>query len=55
MIVLFAVQLGWLPTGGIETIGGRLHGLRGSCGTSPAHLVMPLVTLSLFYSRSTRG
>ncbi len=48
MIVLFAVQLGWLPTGGLTTTGAAYTGWRLAWDVA-VHLVMPLVTLSLFF------
>jgi peptide/nickel transport system permease protein len=41
LIVVFAVRLGWLPAGGMETIGG------GGLGDRLAHLVLPVATLAL--------
>jgi len=48
LVVLFAVNLGWLPTGGLISVGAGYKGLR-LVGDVAAHLVMPLVTLSLFF------
>jgi peptide/nickel transport system permease protein len=48
MIVLFAVHLGWLPTGGFRTTGSASTGF-AALRDIAAHLVMPLVTLSLFF------
>jgi peptide/nickel transport system permease protein len=48
MIVLFSVKLGWLPTGGMETIGAGYTGIR--LGLDVAwHMILPVVTLSLFH------
>ena len=47
MIVLFAVKLGWLPVGGMETIGG---GGGGGVLDILRHLVMPTLALGLFYA-----
>lgn len=41
LIVLFSVQLGWLPSSGMRTIGGD-----GSIGDYLRHLVMPVIVLS---------
>lgn len=49
MIVLMSVQLGWLPSGGFETVGAGHTGLRRALDIG-AHLVMPAVTLALFYT-----
>ena len=58
LIVLFSVKLGWLPSGGIETIGGGLSGL-GFVLDRLRHLALPAVSLSLFfiaiYARVTRA
>lgn len=48
LIVLFAVQFGWLPTGGLTTVGAGFTGLRAAWDVA-VHLVMPLVTLGLFF------
>jgi len=45
MIVLFAVKLGWMPVGGMETIGGN-----GGILDILHHLVMPTLALGLFYA-----
>jgi peptide/nickel transport system permease protein len=45
MIVLFAVKLGWMPVGGMETIGGG-----GGVLDILHHLVMPTLALGLFYA-----
>lgn len=42
LIVLFAVGLGWLPAGGMSTVGGP-----GSLSDRLAHLVLPVATLAL--------
>ena len=49
MIVLLSVQLGWLPSGGFETVGAGHAGLRRALDVA-AHLVMPATTLALFYT-----
>ena len=48
LIVLFAVRLGWFPTGGLATVGAGYTGWAAITDVA-AHLVMPLVTLSLFF------
>ncbi|MFG1296913.1 ABC transporter permease [Xanthobacter variabilis] len=58
LIVLFAVKLGWLPSGGAETIGAGLSG--GEMLLDRArYLVLPALSLALFYvaiyARLTRG
>lgn len=45
-IFLFSVELSWLPTGGIASVDGA--GLNPLLDTA-RHLIMPAVTLSLFY------
>lgn len=48
MIVVFAVQLGWLPVGGIKTIAAFYTGWDAVFDTA-RHLVMPTAALSLIY------
>lgn len=47
-IVIFAIQLGWVPTSGMTTVGGPAQGLAHILDVAH-HLIMPAVTLSLFY------
>lgn len=47
-IVLFAIKLGWLPTSGISTVGADLDGLAYAHDVL-RHLILPAVTLALFY------
>ncbi len=47
-IVLFSVKLGWLPTGGMETIGADYGGMRHGLDVA-WHMILPVVTLSLFH------
>src|SRR3954447_196110 len=47
-IVLFAVTLGWLPSGGYEEIGAGYTGLQRALDIA-LHLVMPTVTLGLIF------
>ena len=49
MMVVFAVQLGWLPVAGMRTIGAE-YGLLGALMDMLKHLVMPAVALGLFYA-----
>ena len=48
MIVVFAIQLGWLPTSGFDTVGADNEGW-DKVWDIARHLVMPAVALSLFY------
>lgn len=47
-IVLFSMHLGWLPPYGMSTVGAELTGWEAWLDTA-RHLVMPAVTLGLFY------
>ena len=47
-IVVFGVQLGWLPTGGFETIGAGLAGFEQAVDIA-RHLVLPTITLAMIY------
>lgn len=49
MILLFSVQLGWLPSGGMLTVGADLSGPALAADVA-RHLVLPAVALSLFYT-----
>ncbi len=57
-ILLFSVQLDWLPAYGIETIGAHYSGLERVADVA-RHLVLPAMTLGLFfmavYARMTRA
>jgi len=57
-ILLFSVYLGWLPGFGMVTVGAGHSGL-AYIGDIAAHLVLPAVTLGLFYmavyARMTRA
>jgi peptide/nickel transport system permease protein len=46
MIVLFAVKLGWMPVGGMITIGGSGGGVIDILH----HLILPTLALGLFYA-----
>ena len=52
LIVLFAVKLGWLPVGGMMTIGGAGGGAGGVGGILDIlhHLILPTLALGLFYA-----
>ena len=47
-IVVFAVKLGWLPSGGFEEIGVGYVGLRRAADIA-LHLLLPSVTLALIF------
>ncbi len=47
-IVVFAVHLGWLPSGGLEDIGAGYTGLRRMADIG-LHLLLPTFTLSLIF------
>jgi len=49
LIVLFSVKLGWLPTGGMMTIGVDLSVPRRVLDVAQ-HLVLPAASLALFYA-----
>ncbi|WP_321931049.1 ABC transporter permease [Paraburkholderia guartelaensis] len=57
-IILFAVRLGWLPSGGNVTIGADLHGLAYVADVA-RHVLLPAATLATFfvaiYARITRA
>ena len=48
LIIVFAVRLGVLPTGGLTTVGAGYGGLLAAWDVA-VHLLMPLVTLALFF------
>lgn len=53
MIVLFAVKLGWMPVGGMATIGGldgSSNSLFGGIVDILHHLILPTLALGLFYA-----
>jgi len=58
LIVAFSVKLGWLPSGGAETIGSGLTGIEAALDRLQ-HLILPALSLALFYvaiyARLTRG
>ncbi len=49
LIVVFAVKLRWLPSGGLLTIGGPPLGPGATVLDIARHLVLPAFTLALFY------
>ena len=49
LIVLFSVKLGWLPVGGMITIGGS-GGAVGGVLDILHHLILPTLALGLFYA-----
>ncbi len=49
LIILFAVKLGWLPVGGMRTIGADAGGFAGIADLL-RHLVLPAVSLGMFYA-----
>jgi len=57
-ILLFSVQLNWLPSFGYETVGANYTGFAHVLDVA-AHLVMPAMTIGLFfmatYTRMTRA
>jgi peptide/nickel transport system permease protein len=50
LTVLFSVKLGWLPVGGMLTIGARDQGVLAVTLDLLHHLVLPSVALGLFYA-----
>lgn len=46
LIYVFALQLKWLPTGGMETLGGSSGGIIDRL----RHIILPTIVLSAFYS-----
>lgn len=48
LIVVFAVQLRWLPSSGIETIASGMHGFERAADIS-RHLILPVASLSIVY------
>ncbi|MGX1307240.1 peptide/nickel transport system permease protein [Amorphus suaedae] len=49
LIIVFSVKLGWLPVGGMATIGVD-YGLVGNVLDVAEHLILPAVSLGLFYA-----
>lgn len=48
LIVVFALQLGWLPTNGMADVSRQLTGVAHGLDVA-RHLILPAVTLALFY------
>lgn len=48
LVLLFSVNLGWLPAFGYETIGAGLTGIDRLIDIAE-HMILPVVTLGLFY------
>jgi len=48
LILLFTVQLGWLPSGGIRTIGVPSKGFANALDVA-RHAILPVATLTMFY------
>lgn len=51
MSLFFSIQLGWLPAFGYETIGAGYTGLAHVADVA-VHLILPVITLALFYMAS---
>lgn len=49
--LFFSIQLGWLPAFGYETIGAGYTGLAHVADVA-VHLILPVITLALFYMAS---
>ncbi|AWU96178.1 ABC transporter permease [Azospirillum ramasamyi] len=49
--LLFSIQLGWLPAFGYETVGAGYTGLAHVADVAK-HMILPVVTLALFYMAS---
>jgi peptide/nickel transport system permease protein len=49
LTILFSVRLGWLPVGGMRTIGGQ-QGFVADALDIARHLLLPALSLGLFYS-----
>ena len=58
LVLVFSVWLNWLPSFGMASVGAPLHGW-AAAGDLAAHLVLPALTLGLFYmavyARMTRS
>jgi peptide/nickel transport system permease protein len=48
LIVVFSLRVGWFPTSGMETVAALYDGWRRALDIAH-HLVLPALTLSLFY------
>ena len=49
LIVVFSLKLGWFPTSGMESVGAFHEGWAARGRHRLAHLVLPVLTLTLFY------
>jgi peptide/nickel transport system permease protein len=49
LTILFSVQLGWLPVGGMRTVGAATDGWAGAIDVL-RHLALPAISLGLFYA-----
>lgn len=47
-VVLFSIHLDWLPAGGLEDIGGGLHGWQRAVDIA-RHMILPTLTLGLIF------
>jgi peptide/nickel transport system permease protein len=50
LVVLFSVKLGWLPVAGMQTIGASHAGLLAQMLDISRHLILPALSLALFYA-----
>src|SRR5690606_6591286 len=48
LVLIFSVNLGWLPSFGYESVGANLHGFDRFLDVG-RHLVLPVITLGSFY------
>ena len=59
LVVAFGVKLEWLPIGGMREVGAEALGARAQAWDIARHLVLPVVTLSVYslavYARFTRA
>jgi peptide/nickel transport system permease protein len=50
LVILFSVKLGWLPVGGMASLGASEHGVWFTVIDVLHHLILPAITLGLFYA-----
>jgi peptide/nickel transport system permease protein len=50
LVILFSVKLGWLPVGGMASLGAGDRGIWFTVIDIAHHLILPAVTLGLFYA-----
>jgi peptide/nickel transport system permease protein len=50
LVILFSVKLGWLPVGGMASLGASGHGAWFIVIDVLHHLILPSITLGLFYA-----